>query len=256
MADPWTSDDLVGRDEELLSFERVLERRRPTVVLVTGPVGAGKSRLLVEMIRMARARGWRTAPPAGEPPYVVSRDATPRSFAQQVQRVLEIYTGAPDIDAGPTLDGRALSRGMAGSSLSTAGPETIAGDANAAALVDSIRAACPALFAIDGFRPNATFARWLSGQLVPAVKASGLPVVAVLTLETEAVEIVRDADVHLQLGRLDEAATDRYFRELGQRLSPAPSDAELRTYVKAAVERPELVDSLRRVLALAARQGR
>ena len=258
MADPWSSDDLVGRDEQLRAFERVLDQRRPAVVLVTGRVGSGKSRLLSELTGQARARGWRTAPPPREPPYVVTRDTTPRSFARQVERMLAGRPGELGLDANPVLDAQALSRGMAASSLAAAPtpPPAIAGDADAATLIDSIRDACPALFAVDGFHPNVTFGRWLSERLVPAVKESDLPVVALLTLETEpSSEILGFADEHLHLDRLDEAATERYFLELGKRLSPPLGVDELRTYVKAAADTPELVGCLRRVLALAARAG-
>ena len=81
--------------------------------------------------------------------------------------------------------------------------------------------------------------------------------VSVLTLDTEPwPDVLRYVDAHFQLDRLDEAATERYLRELGERLEPPMGQEELREYVKAAVTRPELVHSLRRVLALAERRGR
>jgi AAA ATPase domain len=257
MAGTPATDEVVGRDDQLRSFERVLESARPAFVLVTGHVGSGKSRLLREMRARARALGWRTVPPPDEPGLVVTRDATPQSFSRQVREMLADGADDPAIDAYPIRDARALSRGIAASSLTPHPPAPVAGDEIAAALIAAMRDACPALVGVDGFRPNAAFARWLSDQLLPAVKESGLPVIATLTMETEPpAEVLRHVDERFHLGRLDEAATERYFRRLGERLNPPMGEEELRAYVRAAAARPELVHSLRRVLALAERPGR
>jgi DNA-binding SARP family transcriptional activator len=55
-----TADDLVDREHELLTLERALDaasRGGSRVLLVEGPAGIGKSRLVVELRRLAEARG-------------------------------------------------------------------------------------------------------------------------------------------------------------------------------------------------------
>jgi hypothetical protein len=249
-------DDLVGRDDQLRAFERILDARRPAVVVVTGPVGSGKSRLLRELGVVACAHDWRIVAPPGEFAFAVTLDATPWSFAGQVQEALVAHAGARAFESNPVLDAYALSRGVAASAVAPP-PAPPGADDLAASLIDAIRDLCPALVSVDGFRPNTGFADWCGVQLLPAIRRSGLPILAVLTLETEPeLDILPHVDAHLELDRLDEAATERYFREVGRRLSPPMRDAELRAYVRASAARPELVHSLRRVLALAERPGR
>jgi hypothetical protein len=244
-------DDVVGRDEQLRAFERVLDARRAAVVLVTGHAGSGKSRFLRELGARAAARGWRSVPAAEQPAIVVTRDATPASVAGRILALLADARG----DAGPVRDAFALSRGVAAASTAFQPPASAAGDEIASALIAAVRAVCPAVVAVDGFRPNAAFARWLADLLLPAVRESGMPVVTTLTLDTEPPpEMLRSVDEHFVLDRLDEAAIERYFRRIGERLQPPMGEDELRAYVRAAAARPELVHSLRRVLALAERR--
>lgn len=251
------ADDVVGRDEQLRSFDRIMDAGRPAVILVTGHVGSGKSRFLRELGTRARARGWRTLPAPEQPGLVVTRDATPRTLARQILETLAAGAASGAIDAHPVRDAFALSRGVAASSVAFRPPASVVADEIATTLIRAMREVCPALVGVDGFRPNAALARWLADRLAPAIRESGLPVVTVLTLEAEPpADLLRSVDQHFALGRLDEAATERHFRALGDRLHPPMGDDELRVYVRAATARPELVHSLHRVLALAERPGR
>jgi DNA-binding CsgD family transcriptional regulator len=59
---------LVGRDEEIRQALEVLEALpagQPSVLIIEGPAGSGRSRLLAEIAVRARDRGWRTVGEAG-----------------------------------------------------------------------------------------------------------------------------------------------------------------------------------------------
>jgi DNA-binding CsgD family transcriptional regulator len=59
---------LIGRDEEIRQALEVLEELpagQPSVLVIEGPVGSGRSRLLAEIAVRARDRGWRTVGEAG-----------------------------------------------------------------------------------------------------------------------------------------------------------------------------------------------
>lgn len=51
-------EELVGRIAELEALQRVLTSEGPRSIVVNGPVGVGKTRLLHEIAAMATARGW------------------------------------------------------------------------------------------------------------------------------------------------------------------------------------------------------
>ncbi|MEV6841950.1 LuxR C-terminal-related transcriptional regulator [Actinoplanes sp. NPDC051411] len=59
---------LIGRDEEIRQALEVLEELpagQPSVLVIEGPAGSGRSRLLAEIAVRARDRGWRTVGEAG-----------------------------------------------------------------------------------------------------------------------------------------------------------------------------------------------
>jgi DNA-binding CsgD family transcriptional regulator/predicted ATPase len=75
---------LVGRDEEIRQALEVLgglPAGRPAVLVIEGPAGSGRSRLLAEIAVRARDRGWRTV---GEAGWITADRA--RRLLQRVRR--------------------------------------------------------------------------------------------------------------------------------------------------------------------------
>jgi hypothetical protein len=250
-----TQPELTGRDEQLGVLEAALDAARPALVLVTGRVGGGKSTLLHAVRGQAQARGWHAAPPDPSPSLVVNRDMTPKSFSESLGAWLRRSAPAVAIDAGPSLDAQGLSREVAGPPRKPAAPGERTADREVARLLKRLREAAPVMIAIDGYRPNRAFGRWFASELVPALKESRLPALVVIAHDFElGPELLEHADERLVLGALDEALTERYFRGLAAGMQPPMDEAELREYARAAAERPELLGSLSRVLALAAHE--
>lgn len=84
-ADPSGADVLIGREHELDQLRQVFDTARagrPTIALLTGEAGIGKTRLVDEAARMARADGLR-----------VLRGETDPSSRRPIQLWRGVYRG-------------------------------------------------------------------------------------------------------------------------------------------------------------------
>jgi predicted ATPase len=101
-APPAPLNPIIGRDEDLARVEAVLVERR--LVLVTGPGGVGKSRMLGELhLRVGAVPGVDADPLPREAAYLDLGhldDAGPGVLAEALARMLEVRLGAGDPVAG------------------------------------------------------------------------------------------------------------------------------------------------------------
>ena len=233
---PQLSDDLllVGRDHELASFKEVLKEKQAQLVVLTGEPGMGKTSLLRKFRELGDEAGWNTA----QMPNLVLRDVetTPESFSSQLQSLLSVPTARSFIEkpSKPLVD-----------------PAT--GQPLLLPIVERLRALAPFLLLIDGYQPGPEFAEWFHTIFVNDVRRSSASIVIVLAARPDgAIKITPFADQIISLGPLDPISIQEHFKELGRQLDPPMTDSEVQEYIAAAKEDAQMLDSLTRVLRLAA----
>jgi hypothetical protein len=229
-ATPPTGELLVGRDQELATFEKILQDKQAQLVVLTGGPGVGKTSLLRKFLSLAEAAGWNTTKLPDS--IRIDQEATPDSFSTQLQAVLSVPStksfiekrSTPSVDSGQPL----------------------------LPIVERLSALAPFLLTIDGYRPGAEFGQWFEKTFLNDVKRSAAVIVIILAERPEsATKMTPVADQIIQLGPLDDSSIRQHFMELGHKISPPMSEMEIEEYTKAAQEDTEVLERLTRVLRLA-----
>jgi len=110
----------------------------------------------------------------------------------------------------------------------------------------------PVLVVLDPYRPPPELAHRIVRELVPAVRATGLPIVfMVLARRALRDELAPDLEVAVKPPEVN--AVERTLRAAGEGLEPPLDEAELAVYVDAARTNPRLLTSLAAVLPLSRR---
>lgn len=119
-------------------------------------------------------------------------------------------------------------------------------------LVEQLRHRAPVLLLIDGYRPEASFTGWFTRHFVTEIKKTEAPVVIIVADRPGNVAMLLPfADESISIGPLDPESLRQLLENIGQQLSPPLGEDELHTYLKEVCEKPEILGSLTRVLALA-----
>jgi len=225
----------VGRKPELAQFNAIVKRRQPpALVVISAEAGMGKTSLLMEVQTGAVERGWTTAHIDGKGALCVTIDTTEDAFCARVRELLAI----PDTSAG---QGAAIAEQLSTQSrLRSLHP-----------LVRELHHRAPILLLIDGYRPGAAFTNWFTDRFIRDIKQAKTRVVVVAADRPRDVAILSSsADGIISMGPLDPQAVRQHFELIGQRISPPMKAIELKTYVKAASQKPEILGNLTRVLQL------
>ena len=231
---------LVGREQELSRFKKILADGQPLLVVITGQAGVGKTTLLNAFRTQAKAAGWNTAPPSAAAETLrVAQDTTEEDFGNRVQGLLAMPSGESFIEKSP---------GKNAGQTSSEQPPLLP-------LVEQLRASAPLLLLVDGYQPAAVFADWFQNRFVQDVRRAGASVIVVVSeLPEWTTKFLSPlADQIITLGTLDEQAIRQHFVTLGEKISPRIEEPELNVYVESAYKKPEMIGSLTRVLRLALR---
>lgn len=229
---------LVGREPELARFDKILEDRQALLVVVTGGPGVGKTSLLHAIRDRAETIGWNTVPPSATNDFLrVTPETTEADFSNQVQALIVVPSDQSFIEKSP------------GQSLGETSPE----QQPLNPVAEQLRARAPLLLFIDGYRPGPEFADWFQTRFMQDVKRSGTPVIVVAAElpEWATKYLSPQADQIFSLGELEEQAIRQHFTIIGRQISPPMTEEELKAYVGAARNDPELLGRLTRVLRLA-----
>lgn len=226
---------LVGRDQELASFRRILDDKQSLLVVLTGGPGVGKTSLLQKFRALAEEAGWNTALLPASSSAPINLETTPESFSTYLQTLLSVPSSKSFIEK----PGKDLVDPATGQPLLLP-------------IVERLRALTPFLLLIDGYNPGPEFQEWFRSSLLGDVKKSPATIVIVVSERPEgATKITPIAEQIIQLGALDEHSIGQHFQELGHQLSPPMGDEEIQAYIEASKNDPQLLGSLTRVLRLA-----
>lgn len=231
-ATPPTGELLVGRDQELASFGKILRDKQAQLVVLTGGPGVGKSSLLRKFQSLGEEAGWNTAKLPDS--IRINQEATPDSFSTQLQAVLSVPTSKSFIEKRST------------SAVDSATGQPLL------PIVERLSGLAPFLLTIDGYRPGPEFGEWFEKVFLNDVKRSAAAIVIVLAERPQAAtKMTPFADQIIQLGPLDDNSIRQHFTELGRKISPPMNEMEIQEYTKAAQEDTEVLERLTRVLRLA-----
>jgi AAA ATPase domain len=238
---------ILGRKWELDRILGILDRRTPALIVVSGPSGKGKSRLLRTVQACAVRQGWKTVPPQPGDALGIAEQTTRKSFLENLDARLPAQA-QESFDAGGAEERLpALSSPNPASQRAAHRAEP---DADALRLA-RLRQLEPLLIVIDGYEPDAQLERWLFDSFVSEIEQGGEAIVVIIGTEREAVD---DPRVELiSIGGLDRGEVLKHFEAVGSEIDPPMSAVELDRYVDAACETPSILDSLERVLNLARR---
>ena len=224
-ATPPTGELLVGRDQELASFGKILRDKQAQLVVLTGGPGVGKSSLLRKFQSLGEEAGWNTAKLPDS--IRINQEATPDSFSTQLQAVLSVPTSKSFIEKRST------------SAVDSATGHPLL------PIVERLSGLAPFLLTIDGYRPGPEFGEWFEKVFLNDVKRSAAAIVIVLAERPQAAtKMTPFADQIIQLGPLDD-------NSIRQHISPPMNEMEIQEYTKAAQEDTEVLERLTRVLRLA-----
>ena len=226
------ADRLTLRERELDALAAALAEDIAQLVVVAGGAGTGKTTLLRAAGARAIECGWATA--RGEPPrdLAVGPATTPADFAARLEELLAVGVTPGGTDFGPRRAAR------------DADPT-----ARAVAACHSRGRTC--VF-VDGFRASDRFLAWFGDSFVESLRRSTPPVVVVVADRNAlVVSLAPWTNRRIEVGPVDAEQIRAYFEALGRFVQPPLGDNELVSYVDAVVDRPALLSSLTRLLALA-----
>jgi hypothetical protein len=230
---------LVGREEELASFQKILQGHETLLIVLTGGPGVGKSSLLQKFRALAEEAKWNAAPGPGSEPLTVNQDTTPENFVTQLQALLSVPTSKSFIEKP-----------------SQVLVDPASGEPLLLPIVEQLRVLAPILLSIDGYEPGTQFLEWFQNSFLKDVKrAAATIVILVSERPAGATRITPMADRIIQLGSLDEVSIRQHFNELGTQISPPMDEDEINEYVKVSLADAEALGSLTRVLRLALASG-
>lgn len=238
---------VIAREEELARFDELLSRGSPTLVLVSGAAGTGKTVLVEAFLKRASDAGWITAGP-----LTVSPATEETEFTDALRNQL----GVP---AEP-LPGSAVDRPEA--MLGTRAQDSMLTEARTAVedrnpLVATLRRRRPLLIAVDGYHPSLQFHTWLIESFLRDLCSSGGPVVVVFAERAAGAELIRpEVDEEIRVDAVGESSLRDRFAALGAELSPPAEPHEIEAWLSAIRRNRDLIDPLWTALALARRGER
>jgi hypothetical protein len=235
---------LIGHDRELDQFNAILERGRPTVVVVTGEARAGKTDLLRAMEARAVEKKWRTARLRVSEALAVEKGwRPPRSDSQE-----ELYIKQPKDEDVFCAQALALLGITTDESFAQMQTDHSREHYRCHLLVQQLRQA-PSLLLIDRYRPGTMLASWFVGYFIKEVKHIETPVVVVIADRPKYLDILKSlADEIIFLDRPDLQALKQHFESIVQGLEPRMKSRELRHYIQAAHIDPAVLAQLTRIL--------
>lgn len=238
---------LIGRERELAQLRKVLERRRPALVLVTGPVGVGKTVVLQAVDGVARQLGWSVAHQDAEGPLQIDPTTTSDEFCIRVSQLLDLIDeGEPAAPAGIL---EAVPASDVGRHPDAVVPSRLR------ALARRLRGlahAAPVLLLVDSYQPEPGFEREFVRVFVRELARDRAPVVLMVADRPRSGRRRLPATDTVEIGPPGAAAIKRYFQELGRGLDPPMEPAELDTYVDLGHDTPESITGLAALLELTA----
>jgi len=221
---PFATPALLGRDAELAQLAATLESGDSQFVVIAGPAGTGKTRLLEAFGELASMRGWIV------PAAVEISESTGQEALEPLRTLTE---GAP-----------------AANPLANSGTVAATVAATKAAADDVDRPRRPLLVRFDGFRPEPAVESWLLDEFLPSLMDEP-PVVVAIAVPDVSGRLAELADEPLLLGPPDADALRARLERVGAELAPPASEEEVATMTAALVDRPALIEPLIRALRFA-----
>jgi hypothetical protein len=216
---------LVGRESELAAFAAVLERAKPSVVLITGIPGTGKAALLQAFEKMAREKGWRTTLRSDQRFLSVTSPMDEYQFYSQVRECFAL--------PGQT---------MLNQTRLTAVSDVMA----------QLAPWSPLLLLIDQYDPPPDFDKWFMTTFIETLRKSQEPFVLVISeLPHRVAALQGKQNEFFALSPLTREEVQAHLASLGDEISPPLESVEMDVYVDAILQNPDLLSKLYRVLSLA-----
>lgn len=218
----------IGRDAELSQIRAALSGARPATILLSGPAGMGKSRLMHVAREMATQEGWRVAPEGDGENLVASPEMTSEDFEDRVRGALGIR------------DARSQSRTQEGVITQRLDLPRQLG----------MR---PTFLVLDGYAPGEEFRFWFERRFLSELERWGRPVVVLVADLPSVIEPLAarlPGALHLSLGPLPVDAVRAHLAEVHREANPPLETKELDAYAAAAAADPQVLNALLRVLPL------
>ncbi len=233
---------LVGRDDELAQLDAVLQKRDPAVIIVSAAAGMGKTTLLRAAALRAIEQGWATTHSHADAEIEVSQTTTAQDFSSEVQARLDLPSTEPVLESLPEPE---LLHAM------TSPPASRTASRFVHPLVRQLRQRAPVLLLIDGYRPSPRFGDWFRDIFLGHIRKTETPIAVIISDRPRDVEgLTPAADLVVALKPPNADAVRRHFEAIGERLAPPMQTAELNEYIQAARRKPEILDTLTRLLRL------
>jgi hypothetical protein len=258
---------LVGREAEVDAVMETLANRTPSLVLLAGSTGLGKSTFLREVAARAEAADWSVAARDDAGELAITPGTTPVAFARRLRGMLQL-TGSLGAEATRLAGDRMRTTGDFAKDLPDARRDqqgkwfgkvvdaarrwlSEATWAGLADLVRDLERRAPLLIVVDGYCPSEPFGRAFAGSFLAALARASEPIVVILAEREELLaDIAPSASTIIGFGPVDRAQVRRLLAERAA-ASPFPlTDEELDELADAAASRPELIRSVTRLLAL------
>lgn len=234
VSSPMEEEIVVGREIELSRFKTILSARQPVLIMLTGERGSGKTSLLNQFRQEAVAAGWNTAPQNRSESLSVNAESTEESFSRQLQALITSPSEKSFIE-------KSIPKSSGESS----------GKSHLLPIVEQMRSRAPFLLLIDGFEAEEELAEWFKNHFLSDVRATQSAVVVIVAERSGISQVESSANQIISLDKIEIAPIRSHFATLGEKLTPPIEKAELEVYITTAHRRPDLLNSLTRVLSLA-----